>query len=163
MGSNCLGTGASNQVVSEWERKAWTWKPFTLSLSGERFRIGYCPCQANCDEWFPKKGEYLLFKDHHHKERLWSYWCICFSCWSLVWGWIHLFWMFSHLLPLWRGDYPRIFPILNGDKGRYASLWWIHWERGAAAKHCVPSSWSWGRRADRSGAGLVLFLITPKG
>lgn len=83
--------------------------------SVRRFRTRYCPCQANCDEQIPKEGEYLLFKDHHCKERLWSYWCICFSCWRLVWGWIHLCWMFSHILQLWRGDYPRIFPVLNGD------------------------------------------------
>lgn len=67
--------------------------------------------------------------------------CICSSHWRRVWAWIHLCWMFSHLLQLWRGDYPRIFPTLNGDKGRCASLWWTHWERGAAAKHCVPSWW----------------------
>lgn len=72
-------------------------------------------------------------------------------------------WMFSHLLQLWGGDYPRIFPLLNGDKGRCARLWRTHWERGGAAHHCVSSLWSWGRRADRSGSGLVLFLMTPRG
>lgn len=61
------------------------------------------------------------------------------------------------------GDYPKIFPILNGHEGRCESLWRTHWERGAAAKHCVPSLWSLGRRADGSGSGLILFLTTQKG
>lgn len=103
------------------------------------------------------------FQDHHCKGRLWGYWCIGFSPWRLMWGWIHLCWMFSHLLQLWGGDYPRIFPLLNGDKGRCARLWRTHWERGGVAHHCVSSLWSWGRRADRLGSGLVLFLMTPRG
>lgn len=59
--------------------------------SVRRFRMGYCPCQPSCNEWIPKEGEYLPFKDHHCKERLWSAsashtedWCgrgyICVGC-----------------------------------------------------------------------------------
>lgn len=60
------------------------------------------------------------------------------------------------------GDYPRIIPVQNSLEGRCASLWSTHWEQGGSANHRVPSICLWRRRADGSGSGLVLFLVTQR-
>lgn len=73
---------------------------------------GKCPCLANCNEWIPKEWEYWLFKNHQvagasapHGEGWGGGGYVCAGSFPTRWHYRV-------------GDYPRIFPILNGHEGR---------------------------------------------